>query len=809
VRNQKFTDKAQESIALAQRTMRQLSQSQLDTDHLLFGLFFVEGSVVVQIASKAGLDPDRCKEQVRKAVFRGQIPSATGEPTGDQIFVTPDFDQVLRTAEREAKRFGDEFIACEHLLIGILSVENSRGAAIAREVGLGKEEVYLALQKVRGAGRVTDERPEEKYRSLKRFGSDLTELARAGKLSPVIGREPEIRRVIQILSRKTKNNPVLIGDPGVGKTAIAEGLAQKIIKSEIPETLLNKRLVSLDLGQLVAGAKYRGEFEDRLKAVLKEVQDARGEIILFIDELHAVVGAGAAEGGMDASNLLKPPLARGDLQCIGATTVDEYRKRIEKDAALERRFAPIMVEEPTIEATIEILEGLRESYEKHHSVRITDKAIQAAATLSVRYITDRFLPDKAIDLIDEAASKVHIDAIYVPPHVQKMESELRELEDQEKEAALNQQYELAATLKQRRLQLQDKLKQARAEDEKKAGSKELVVGAEQVAQIVSSWTGIPASNLLKDEAERLEKMEDLLHERLVNQNDAVRLVSEAIRRSRAGLSDPKRPIGSFIFLGPTGVGKTELAKSLAELLFNDEEKLVRVDMSEFMERFDVSKLIGAPPGYVGYEEGGRLTEAVRRKPYSVVLLDEVEKAHPDVQNILLQVLDDGRLTDGKGRVVDFKNTVIIMTSNIGSELLHNPPEQTGDERSIEEYETVRSEALEKMRQSFRPEFLNRVDEIVFFKPLGRDEVRQIADLLLKNLEPRLMVSELRLQVDDDVKDLLAEQGFDPQYGARPLKRAIQRLIENPLASCLIRGDFAGKTTVRALLKDGAVHFEGK
>jgi len=807
--NPRFTDKAQEAIALAQRTMRQLSQSQLDTDHLLFGLFFVEDSIVVQIATEAGLEPERCKTHVREAVFRGQVPSSVTEPTGDQMFMTPDFDQAIKSAEREAQRFNDEFIACEHLLIGILSIENSRGAAIARELGFSKEEIYVALQKVRGSGRVTDEKPEEKYRSLKRFGTDLTELARAGKLSPVIGRDSEIRRVIQILSRKTKNNPVLIGDPGVGKTAIAEGLAQKIVKSEIPETLLGRKLIALDLGQLVAGAKYRGEFEDRLKAVLKEVQDGQGQIILFIDELHTVVGAGAAEGGMDASNLLKPSLARGDLQCIGATTIDEYRKRIEKDAALERRFAPIMVEEPTIEATIEILDGLRESYEKHHSVKITDKAIQAAATLSARFITDRFLPDKAIDLVDEAASKIHIDAIYVPPHIQRMETERRELEDQEKEAALDQKYELAANLKQKRLQIEDKLRDVRAKEEKRSGSKALVVDAEQIAQIVSTWTGIPASNLMKDEAVRLERMEDLLHARLVNQNDAVRLVSEAIRRSRAGLSDPKRPIGSFIFLGPTGVGKTELAKSLAELLFSDEEKLVRVDMSEFMERFDVSKLIGAPPGYVGYEEGGRLTEAVRRKPYSIVLLDEIEKAHPEVQNVLLQVLDDGRLTDGKGRVVNFKNTVVIMTSNVGSELLHTLPEQTDDERSRAEYDSVRKDVLGRLRESFRPEFLNRVDEIVFFRPLGRAEVRQIVDLLLRQLVPRLAESELKLEIGDEVKDLLAEEGFDPTYGARPLKRAIQRLIENPLASRLIRGDFAGKSAVHVTLEGEKVAFEGE
>nr|HDM59667.1 AAA family ATPase [Bacillota bacterium] len=634
----------------------------LGTDHLLFGLFFVDNSIVSEIASEAGLAVDKCKDQVREAVFRGQIPSAS--PTaGTQLFITPDFEEAMRAAEREAGRFGDEFTGCEHLLLGVLSVENSPGAQIARQIGLSKEDVYVALQKIRGTRRVTDKNPEEKYRSLKRFGTDLTELARAGKLSPVIGREEEIRRVIQVLSRKTKNNPVLIGDPGVGKTAIAEGLAQKIVRSEIPETLVDKKLIALDLGQLVAGAKYRGEFEDRVKAVIKEVQDAQGQVILFIDELHAVVGAGAAEGGMDASNLLKPALARGELQCIGATTIDEYRKYIEKDPALERRFAPVMVVEPTIEDTIEILNGLRPSYEEHHNVKITDGAIRAAANLSARYITDRFLPDKAIDLIDEAASKAHIDAIYVPPHIQKMESELRELEDREREAALSEKYEAAARFKQKRLQLLDKLKEQKAQEERKTGSRESIVDAEQIAQIISQWTGIPAMNLLRDEAEKLERMEELLHERLVDQENAVRLVSEAIRRSRAGLSDPKRPIGSFIFMGPTGVGKTELAKALAELLFSDEERLVRVDMSEFMERFDVSKLIGAPPGYVGYEEGGRLTEAVRRKPYSIVLLDEIEKAHPEVQNVLLQVLDDGRLTDGKGRVVNFKNTVIIMTSN--------------------------------------------------------------------------------------------------------------------------------------------------
>ena len=808
MRRQNFTEQAQEAIALAQRTMAQLSQSQLGTDHLLFGLFFVDNSIVSEIASEAGLAVDKCKDQVREAVFRGQIPSAS--PTaGTQLFITPDFEEAMRAAEKEAGRFGDEFTGCEHLLLGVLSVENSPGAQIARQIGLSKEDVYVALQKIRGTRRVTDKNPEEKYRSLKRFGTDLTELARAGKLSPVIGREEEIRRVIQVLSRKTKNNPVLIGDPGVGKTAIAEGLAQKIVRSEIPETLVDKKLIALDLGQLVAGAKYRGEFEDRVKAVIKEVQDAQGQVILFIDELHAVVGAGAAEGGMDASNLLKPALARGELQCIGATTIDEYRKYIEKDPALERRFAPVMVVEPTIEDTIEILNGLRPSYEEHHNVKITDGAIRAAANLSARYITDRFLPDKAIDLIDEAASKAHIDAIYVPPHIQKMESELRELEDREREAALSEKYEAAARFKQKRLQLLDKLKEQKAQEERRTGRRESIVDAEQIAQIISQWTGIPAMNLLRDEAEKLERMEELLHERLVDQENAVRLVSEAIRRSRAGLSDPKRPIGSFIFMGPTGVGKTELAKALAELLFSDEERLVRVDMSEFMERFDVSKLIGAPPGYVGYEEGGRLTEAVRRKPYSIVLLDEIEKAHPEVQNVLLQVLDDGRLTDGKGRVVNFKNTVIIMTSNIGSEFLQNLPERAEDERSRGEYDSIREQVLAKLRQSFRPEFLNRVDEIVFFRPLGREQVRQIVGLILKNLEPRLHENGLRLEVDDAVKDMLAEKGFDPTYGARPLKRTVQRLIENPLASHIIRGDFTGKSTVHVLLKDGEVVFEAE
>ncbi|MCD6327393.1 AAA family ATPase [bacterium] len=801
-----FTKKAQEAISLGQRAMSQLSQRQLDTDHVLYGLFNVEGSIVLQIAHEAGLDSEQCKRQVQEAVYRSQMPSSGAPQSGGQIVITPDLDEAFKASQKEAKRLGDEFVSSEHLLIGIMSIENSRGARIIRQIGLSKEEVYLALQKVRGASRITDEQAEEKYRSLMRFGTDLTEMARAGKLSPVIGREPEIKRVIQILSRKTKNNPVIIGDPGVGKTAIVEGLAQKIVNNEIPETLKGRKLVSLDLGQLVAGAKYRGEFEDRVKAVLKEVKDGQGQIILFIDELHTVVGAGAAEGGMDASNLLKPPLARGDLQCIGATTIDEYRKHIEKDAALERRFAPIMADEPTIEATVEILQGLRPSYERHHSVKITDKALEAAASLSARYITDRFLPDKAIDLVDEAASKVHIDAIYVPPNIQKLENERQVLENEERQAALDGKYEQAAIAKQKRLQVEEKLSKATAEQKMKTGEAELIVDADQIAQIVATWTGIPASNLVRGEVERLERMEDLLHERLINQNEAVRLVSEAIRRSRAGLSDPKRPIGSFIFLGPTGVGKTELAKALAELLFDDEEIMIRIDMSEFMERFDVSKMIGAPPGYVGYDEGGRLTEAVRRRPYSVVLLDEIEKAHPEVQNVLLQVLDDGRLTDGKGRAVNFKNTVIIMTSNIGSELLHNLSRDDGDERTRSEYKATHDAVLARLRESFRPEFLNRVDEIVFFRPLGEKEVRQIVDLLLSGLEPRLKDNELSLEVDDDVKELLAREGFDPQYGARPLKRAIQRLVENPLASHIIRGEFAGKSKVRVQLKNGMIEF---
>jgi len=809
MRRTDFTQKAKEAIALAQQAMQQLSQSQLDTDHLLYGLFHVKDSIVVEIAKEAGLDADRCRAEVTDAVYRSQIPSKAPQAPSAQIYMTPDLDEALKEADQEARRLNDEFVGCEHLLIGIMSVENSRGALIAKQIGLNKENVYSALKKIRGSRRVTDERAEEKYRSLQRFATDLTELARSGRLSPVIGREPEIRRVIQILSRKTKNNPVLIGDPGVGKTAIVEGLAQKIVQNEIPETLRDKKVIALDLGQLVAGSKYRGEFEDRVKSVLKEIQDAKGQIILFIDELHSVVGAGAAEGGMDASNLLKPALARGELQCIGATTVDEYRKYIEKDAALERRFAPILVEEPSIEATVEILAGLRPTYEKHHCVKITDKALEAAASLSARYITDRFLPDKAIDLIDEAASKVHIDAIYVPPHIKSLENEIRSLEQQEKDAALKRDYELAARLKQKRLQLQQRLDKARAEEQSKAGKKDLIVDAEQIAEIVSQWTGIPATNLLREEAERLEKMEEILHLRIIDQDEAVRLVSEAIRRSRAGLSDPKRPLGSFIFLGPTGVGKTELAKALAEFLFNDEEKLVRVDMSEFMERFDVSKLIGAPPGYVGYEEGGRLTEAVRRKPYSVVLLDEIEKAHPEVQNVLLQVLDDGRLTDGKGRIVNFKNTVVIMTSNIGSEVLYNLPQELDDDRARQEYEAVKNEVFSRLKQSFRPEFLNRVDETVFFRPLGKEQVREIVQLLLKNLEARLLENQLKLHVDDDVKDLLAQEGFDPQYGARPLRRTIQRLVENPLASRLIRGDFTGKTAVHVTQRDGQIIFEGE
>ncbi|HEY8498820.1 MAG TPA: AAA family ATPase, partial [Limnochordales bacterium] len=646
--------------------------------------------------------------------------------------------------------------------------------------------------------------------TLDQYGRDLTELAREGKLDPVIGREQEIQRVIQVLSRRTKNNPVLIGEPGVGKTAIAEGLAQKIVAGDVPETLLNKRVVTLDLAAVVAGSKFRGEFEERLKKVMDEIRNS-GDIILFIDEMHTIVGAGAAEGAIDASNILKPALARGELQCIGATTIDEYRKHIEKDAALERRFQPIMVDEPTVEETIAILQGLRDRYEAHHRVKITDEALVAAARLSDRYVTDRFLPDKAIDLIDEAGSRVRLQALIAPPELKQLEEAIQEIQTEKEAAIKNEEFEKAAALRDKEQQMREELERKRQEWKNSRSRTEGVVTAEDIAQVVSAWTGIPVSKLQQEETERLLHLEEILHARVVGQDEAIDAVARAIRRARAGLKDPRRPIGSFIFLGPTGVGKTELAKALAEALFGDEDAMIRIDMSEYMERHTVSRLVGAPPGYVGYEEGGQLTERVRRRPYSVILLDEIEKAHPEVFNVLLQVLEDGRLTDAKGRTVDFRNTVVIMTSNVGAQEIHRQARlgfrATQDERDA--YETMKKKVLDELRRTFRPEFLNRIDEVIVFHALTKEHIRQIIDILLKRVAKELEERGIKVEFTDAAKEVLADEGFDPDFGARPLRRAIQRLVENPLSDEMLKGRFQEGDTVVVDAVDGTITFSKK
>ncbi|MBA7579048.1 ATP-dependent Clp protease ATP-binding subunit ClpC [subsurface metagenome] len=714
----------------------------------------------------------------------------------------------------EADRLKDEFVGTEHLLIAMTAEEKGEAARILHRFGIDQEKIYSALQKVRGGHRVTDARAESKYRSLAKYGRDLTELARQGKLDPVIGREDEIKRVMQILSRRTKNNPVIIGDAGVGKTAIAEGLAQKIAADDVPDSLKGHKVVALDMGALVAGSKFRGEFEERLKAVMDEVRQSQGEVILFIDEIHTVVGAGAAEGAIDASNMLKPALAHGELQTVGATTIDEYRKFIEKDRAFERRLQPVFVDEPSVEATIEILRGLRPRYEAHHKIKISDQALEAAAQLSKRYISDRYLPDKAIDLIDEAASKLRIDTESAPPEVKSLEQRLKHLANEEEAVSQRQDYERVAQLKSERLRLETEYNKAKS-DWLKREKIDSVVDEEDIAQLISKWTGIPIFQMLEGEAEKLLHMEERIHERLINQEEAVTAICEAIRRSRAGLKDPKRPIGSFMFLGPTGVGKTELVRTLAWFLFDDENAMVRLDMSEYQEKHTVSRLIGAPPGYVGYEEGGQLTEAVRRRPYRVILLDEIEKAHPEVFNSLLQVLDDGRLTDGHGRTVDFKNTVVIMTSNTGVELIKHESgigfvtqkdEATAQKQS---YERMKEKVMSEVKKTFRPEFLNRLDEIIIFHELTEEQLRQIVDLLAKDLQKRLTERKLRVELTGGAKSWLAKEGYDPLYGARPLRRAIERYVENPLSTRLLKGEFKEGDIIVVDLGDKGLTFTTK
>lgn len=785
LRPDRFTEKAQEVLSASQELVRQYKHSQWDVEHLLLALLEQEEGLTSEILKQLGVETEYVKNKVRQVLE--EAPKITYE--GAQIYATPRVHSVLEAADTEAKRLKDEYIGSEHLLIAISSEQGGQSAKLLKDFGVDQEKIYQALEDIRGVQRVTDPRAESKYRALEKYSRDLTEMARQGKLDPVIGRDEEIRRVMQILTRRTKNNPVVIGEAGVGKTAIAEGLAQRIVAGDAPDSLKGRRVIALDLPSLVAGSKFRGEFEERLKAVMDEIRAAQGEIVLFIDEIHNVVGAGAAEGAIDASNMLKPALARGELQCVGATTLDEYRKHIEKDSALERRFQPVYIEEPSLEDTIEMLKGLRPRYEAHHKIKIDDSALEAAVRLSHRYVTDRYLPDKAIDLIDEAASRLRIDMESAPADVKGMEKEIQKLLNEEEAASQRGDYEQASKTKIERLRLEEESNKAKEawQKEKKLDD---VVDEEDIANLIAQWTGIPVSRMLEGETEKLLHMEERLHERIIGQDEAVGAVSEAIRRARAGLKDPKRPIGSFIFLGPTGVGKTELVRALAEFLFDEEEAMVRIDMSEYMEKHTVSRLIGAPPGYVGYDEGGQLTEAVRRRPFKVILFDEVEKAHPDVFNILLQILEDGRLTDGHGRTVDFRNTVVIMTSNLGTGELQRQAMgfQRGAQKASEE-ERLRTAVEGALKEAFRPEFLNRIDEIIVFQPLTQEQIVLIVELLMNEIRKRLEERKIGVQLSQQAKEWLAKEGFDPMFGARPLRRALQRHVENPLSKRILAEEF--------------------
>ncbi|MFN2147030.1 MAG: ATP-dependent Clp protease ATP-binding subunit [Anaerolineales bacterium] len=787
MRFDRFTERAQDAAQRAAEIIQRYGHNQIDTEHILLALIEQPQGVISQILERLNVDIDHLSELIDQQLRSSPKANIYGGGAG-QIFITPRVKRVVDMANEEANRLNDEYISTEHIFLAILSERNTAIARLLNDEGITKERVYDAIKEIRGGQRVTDRKAESRYRTLEKYSRDLTQLAKEGKLDPVIGRDTEILRVIQILSRRTKNNPVLIGEAGVGKTAIVEGLAQKIAQNDVPEILSGKRVVSLDLGAMIAGSRFRGEFEERLKAAIEEIQRAEGEVILMIDELHTVVGAGSAQGAMDASNMLKPALARGELQCVGATTLDEYHKYIEKDAALERRFAPVFVEEPSIDETIEMLQGIRDRYEAHHKVRFSDAALVAAARLSQRYVTDRHLPDKAIDLIDESAAKLRVALYSLPPELKELKAEVDRLMMEEEQSGVERDYERAAEKKAQRLRLETEFNEKRDAWESEHQLDE-VVDENDIAEVVAQWTGIPVSQVMETEAEKLLQMEDRLHERIIGQEEAIHALSDAIRRARAGLKDPRRPIGSFIFLGSSGVGKTEMAKALAEFMFDDEDALVRVDMSEYREQHTVSRLFGAPPGYVGYEEGGQLTEAVRRRPFRVVLFDEIEKAHPEVWNSLLQILDDGRLTDGQGRVVDFRNTVLIMTSNLGTEFVTRSG-TLGFLKSGEAEEREAEEKIEReLKDTFRPEFLNRVDEVIIFSKLTLEDMEQIVDLQMAQVRERLAEHGINVELTEAARAWLASEGFDPDFGARPLKRALQRHVESPLSVKILQGEF--------------------